>query len=59
MQASSAGDKLAVATWEKEGTSCRVALTTAEDLASMVKATLGPVMEEIPMRKHNSLPESV
>ncbi len=42
-----AGDKLAITSWEKDGTICCISLTKAEDLASLVKATLGPVMKEI------------
>jgi len=43
----SAGDKLAVTTWEKDGQVCCIFLTKAEDLADMVRATLGPVMETV------------
>jgi len=42
-----AGGKLAITSWEKDGTICCISLTKAEDLTSMVKATLGPVMKEI------------
>lgn len=42
-----AGDKLAVSTWEKDGQVCCIFLTKAEDLADMVRATLGPVMETV------------
>ncbi|MFH0768085.1 MAG: HgcAB-associated protein [Chloroflexota bacterium] len=42
-----AGDKLAVTCWEKDGKVCCISLTKAEELTSMVKATLGPVMKEI------------
>ena len=42
-----AGDKLAITSWEKDGRICCISLTKAEDLTSMVKATLGPVMKEI------------
>ena len=33
--------------WEKDGKVCCISLTKAEDLANMVKASLGPVMKEI------------
>ncbi len=42
-----AGDKLAITSWEKDGKICCISLQKAEDLISMVKATLGPVMKEI------------
>ena len=42
-----AGDKLAVTTGEKDGKVCCIFLTRAEELADMVKATLGPVMKNI------------
>ena len=42
-----AGDKLAITSWEKDGTICCISLTRAADLTNMVKATLGPVMKEI------------
>ena len=41
------GDKLAVASWEKDGKVCCISLTKAEELTEMVRATLGPVMTEI------------
>lgn len=41
------GDKLAVTTWEKDGKICCITLTKVEDLAEMIKHTLGPVMKEI------------
>jgi len=41
------GDKLAVTTLEKEGKVCCILLTKAEELADLVRATLGPVAEEI------------
>lgn len=41
------GDKLAVASWEKNGEICCISLTKVEDLAGMVKSTLAPVMQEI------------
>ncbi len=41
------GDKLAVTTWERGGKICCLTLTKVEDLAEMVKNSLGPVMKEI------------
>ena len=49
-----AGDKLAIASWEKDGTICCISLTRVEDLTNMVKATLGPVVKEILTEKHNN-----
>ncbi len=42
-----AGDKLAVTSWEKDGAVCCIALIKANNLESMVKGMLGPVMGEI------------
>lgn len=42
-----AGDKLAVTSWEKDGKICCIALIKADNLESMVKGMLGPVMGEI------------
>jgi antitoxin PrlF len=42
-----AGDKLAIASWEKDGMICCISLIKAEDLTNMVKATFGPVIKEI------------
>lgn len=42
-----AGDKFAVATWEKEGKVCCITLIKANDLVAMVKDRLGPVLKEI------------
>ncbi len=42
-----AGDKLAVTSWEKEGKVCCIALIKADNLESMVRGMLGPVMGEI------------
>lgn len=42
-----AGDKLAVVSWEKEGSVCCISLIKAEGLAGMVKDFLGPVMGDI------------
>jgi antitoxin PrlF len=41
------GDKLALASWEKDGEVCCLTLIKVEDLVSMVKDRLGPVMKEI------------
>lgn len=42
-----AGDKLAVTSWEKDGEVCCIALIKADNLESMVKGMLGPVMGDI------------
>ncbi len=42
-----AGDKLAVTSWEKDGEICCIALIKADNLETMVKGNLGPVMGEI------------
>jgi antitoxin PrlF len=42
-----AGDKLAVTTWEKDGKVCCIALIKADNLETMVKGILGPVMKDI------------
>ena len=39
-----AGDKMAVASWEKDGKICCICLIKAENLATMVRDMLGPVM---------------
>lgn len=41
------GDKLAITSLEKDGKVCCILLTKAEELADMVRATLGPVAKEI------------
>ena len=41
------GDKLAVASWEKNGKVCCITLIKAEELTEMVRATLGPVMKDL------------
>jgi AbrB family looped-hinge helix DNA binding protein len=41
------GDKLAVATWEKNGHICCITLIKVEDLVGMVKGQLGPIIKEI------------
>jgi antitoxin PrlF len=43
----SAGDKLALVSWEKEGKICCMFLIKAEELAGMVKDMLGPIMKEM------------
>ena len=40
------GDKLALITWEKEGSVCCLALMKVESLSSMVKEVLGPLLNE-------------
>jgi AbrB family looped-hinge helix DNA binding protein len=42
-----AGDKLAVVSWEKDGEVCCISLMKVENLTSMVKGILGPLMKEI------------
>ncbi|MBI2907949.1 MAG: AbrB/MazE/SpoVT family DNA-binding domain-containing protein [Chloroflexi bacterium] len=42
-----AGDKLAVAAFERDGKVCCLVLIKAEDLAGMVKGLLGPMLGEI------------
>ena len=42
-----AGDKLALTSWEKDGKVCCIMLTPVDDLAEMVKDSLGPVLKEI------------
>ena len=42
-----AGDKLAVASWEKDGKICCISLIKAEEFTEMVKGILGPVMKDI------------
>ncbi len=43
----SAGDKLAVTSWEKNGEVCCITLIRVENLVEMVKGQLGPIMREI------------
>jgi len=38
------GDKLALISWEREGIVCCLALMKVENLSSMVKGILGPMM---------------
>jgi antitoxin PrlF len=42
-----AGDKLALITWEKEGKICCMAMIKVEDLSSVVKNVLAPLMKEV------------
>lgn len=42
-----AGDKLALATWEKEGKVCCFVLIKAGEFGEMVKGLLGPLMQEM------------
>ncbi len=42
-----AGDKFAVMSWEKDGEVCCITLTKVDELAEMVKGSLGPLMKEI------------
>ncbi len=41
------GDKLAVASWEKDGKVCCLTLIKAEDFTDMVKDILGPMIGEV------------
>lgn len=43
----SAGDKLALVSWEKDGKIFCLSLLKVEELTEMVKHRLGPAMEEI------------
>jgi antitoxin PrlF len=40
------GDKLALITWENEGSVCCLALMKVENLSGMVKGVLGPLLNE-------------
>lgn len=40
------GDKLALISWEKNGSICCLALMKVENLSGMVKDVLGPLMHE-------------
>jgi antitoxin PrlF len=40
------GDKLALISWEKNGSVCCLALMKVENLSGMVKDVLGPLMHE-------------
>ncbi len=39
-----AGDKMAIITWEKDGTVCCISLLKTAELAPMVKDILGPML---------------
>lgn len=41
------GDKLALISWEKNGSICCLALIKVENLSGMVKDVLGPLMHDI------------
>ncbi len=41
------GDKLAVVSMERNGKVCCLSLIKADELESMVKSMLGPVMDEV------------
>jgi len=43
----SAGDKLAVVSWEKDGKVCCISLIKADDFTGMVRNLLGPMMQEV------------
>ena len=40
------GDKLALISWEKDGSVCCLALMKVENLSGMVKNVLGPLINE-------------
>jgi len=42
-----AGDKMAVATWNKDGEVCCITLIKAGNLGGMMKTMLGPVMKDL------------
>ena len=42
-----AGDKLAVVSWEKDGTVCCLTLIRADELAGIVKNILGPLIKDL------------
>ena len=43
----SAGDKLAVISWKKDGKGCCISLIKAENFEEMVKGFLGPMMQDM------------
>ncbi len=43
----SPGSKLAVASWERNGSVCCITLIKAEELVEMVKGQLGPIIKEV------------
>ncbi len=46
-----AGDKLAVASWQRDGKICCICMIKAENLADMVRDMLGPVMAGVYPKK--------
>jgi len=42
-----AGDKLAVISWERRGRSCCISLIKADEMTSIVKDMLGPMLKDI------------
>jgi antitoxin PrlF len=42
-----AGDKLALASWEKDGKVCCLTLIRVEDLVDIMKGQFGPLLKEI------------
>jgi antitoxin PrlF len=42
-----AGDKLAIVSWEKNGSICCLGLIKADELMPMLKDMLGPVMKDM------------
>jgi len=42
-----AGDKLALVSWEKDGTVCCFTLIKVEEFTDMVRGLLGPMLEEV------------
>jgi antitoxin PrlF len=43
----SAGDKLALTSWEKDGKVCCLTLIKVEDLVDIMKGQFGPLLKEI------------
>jgi AbrB family looped-hinge helix DNA binding protein len=41
------GDKLALASWEKNGKICCIIMIKADDFAGMVKGLIGPMMKDM------------
>lgn len=41
------GEKLAVMTWEKDGSVCCITLVRTEELTGMVKEFLGPMLKDM------------
>ena len=42
-----AGDKFAVASWERDGEICCITLTKVDEIAELVKGSLGSLMRDI------------